>query len=159
MIYGRTLRHTKREQMQCSYITRPYLAGKTGGGREEGKGENGKRGKRRNKARRKSKLRSPFSKKREREKNVRVGIRVGPRAIDRSIEDESRFEELERGRGGEKGDKIEKVGWRRRKGARVGENASQLSAPARERKRKRRGELGEGGSKTRVGRVDTWRIP
>lgn len=145
--------------MQCSYITRPYLAGKTGGGREEGKGENGKRGKRRNKARRKSKLRSPFSKKREREKNVRVGIRVGPRAIDRSIEDESRFEELERGRGGEKGDKIEKVGWRRRKGARVGENASQLSAPARERKRKRRGELGEGGSKTRVGRVDTWRIP
>lgn len=130
--------------MQCSYITRPYLAGKTGGGREEGKGENGKRGKRRNKARRKSKLRSPFSRKREREREerVRVGIRVGPRAIDRSIEDESRFEELERGRGGEKGDKIEKVGWRRRKGARVGENASQLSAPARERKRKRRGELG-----------------
>lgn len=149
--------------MQCSYITRPYLAGKTGGGREEGKGENGKRGKRRNKARRKSKLRSSLSlfrgRKREREERVRVGIRVGPRAIDRSIEDESRFEELERGRGGEKGDKIEKVGWRRRKGARVGENASQLSAPARERKRKRRGELGEGGSKTRVGKVDTWRIP
>lgn len=145
--------------MQCSYITRPYLAGKTGGGREEGKGENGKRGKRRNKARRKSKLRSSLSLFRGREREREERVRVGPRAIDRSIEDESRFEELERGRGGEKGDKIEKVGWRRRKGARVGENASQLSAPARERKRKRRGELGEGGSKTRVGRVDTWRIP
>lgn len=145
--------------MQCSYITRPYLAGKTGGGREEGKGENGKRGKRRNKARRKSKLHSSLSLFRGREREREERVRVGPRAIDRSIEDESRFEELERGRGGEKGDKIEKVGWRRRKGARVGENASQLSAPARERKRKRRGELGEGGSKTRVGRVDTWRIP